>query len=147
MAHDKKKGAPDPCPLFLTSWPMLNSLDGQSNHLGTSTGPQVLRSWGRASGTEGLAASRAVVRPAEWVGLAILRLSRQDVPSQERSHIQLPPSEMGWGAVISKKILGCRQSKLKVVVLTETKPCCPGSPDLIISISQTPSPPILSQFS
>lgn len=126
MAHGNKKGALDPCPSFLTSWPMLNSLDGQSDHLGTSTGPQFLRRWGRASGLKDWLLLRAVARPAEWVGLAILRLSRQHVPSQERSYVQLPPSEMGWGAVISKKILGCRQSKLKVVVLQKPNPAVPA---------------------
>lgn len=44
----------------------------------------------------------------------------------------------GAGRVISKKVLGCRQSKLKAVVLKEgkrTKPCWPGGPDFVISLS------------
>lgn len=47
----------------------------------------------------------------------------------------------GAGRVISKKVLGCRQSKLKAVVLKEgkrTKPCWPGGPDFIISFSWGP---------
>ena len=55
-------------------------------------------------------------------------------------HVQLL-SALRWGRVISKKGLGCRQSKLRIVVLKEgkrTKPCWPGGSDFIIAISRDP---------
>lgn len=98
---------------------MPNTLDGQSDYWGGTDRPP--SSYKDGEGPQGLKdwLLLRAVPPAEWVGLAVLRLSGQDVPSQERGHVQLPPSGMGWGAAISRKSAGCSQSKLRIVVFKE----------------------------
>lgn len=52
-----------------------------------------LRGWRAGSSSEGGGGQQPSGQlhgpPAEWVGLAVLRQSRQDAPSQERGHVQL----------------------------------------------------------